>query len=64
MSQQQYNQLLSNLLEEKQALTSLRAQLEGKKECVCWECRRFMYLACNCRIKKKEEKEKRGKPQN
>lgn len=31
MSQQQYNQLLSNLLKEKQALTLLRTQIEGKR---------------------------------
>jgi len=32
MSQQQYNKLLSNFLREKQALISLKAQLEGRKE--------------------------------
>jgi len=55
MSQQQYNQLLNNLLEEKQALTSLRAQLEGKKESMCWEW--FRHLAYNYRTKKKKKGE-------
>jgi len=32
MSLQQYNSLMSNLLKQKCALTSLRAKLEGKKE--------------------------------
>jgi len=31
MSQQQYNNLLSSMLREKQALALLRAQLEGRK---------------------------------
>jgi len=30
MSQQQYHDIMSNLLKEKHALTSLRAKLEGK----------------------------------
>jgi len=32
MSQQQYHQLMSNLLKEKHALVLLRAQLEGRKK--------------------------------
>jgi len=32
MSLQQYNSLMSNLLKQKHALTSLRAKLEEKKE--------------------------------
>jgi len=35
ISQQQYNQLLSNLLKEKYALVLLRAKLEEKKERKC-----------------------------
>jgi len=31
MSLDQYNSLMSNLLKQKHALTSLRAKLEGKK---------------------------------
>jgi len=63
MSLQQYDSLMSNLLKQKCALTSLRAKLEGKKEQECWNCKGFGHLAQNCR--NKEGKEKRGTtPQN
>jgi len=63
MSLQQYNSLISNLLKQKHALTSLRAKLEGKKKRECWSCKRFGHLAQNYR--NKEGKEKRGTtPQN
>jgi len=55
---------MSNILKEKQALTSLRAQLERRRERECWSCRKFKYLAYNCRTRKEEEKKKREKPQN
>jgi len=58
MSQTQYNSLMSSLLKQKHALTSLRAKLEGKREQECWSCKGFGYLAQNCRNKK--GKEKRG----
>jgi len=63
MSQQQFNNLMSNLLKEKYALTSLRAKLEGKRERECWSCKEFRHLAQNCRNKGKEEKGK-AVPQN
>jgi len=59
MSQSQYNSLMSSLLNQKYALTKLRAELEGRKERMCWCCRKFGYLACNCRNKRGEMK---GKP--
>jgi len=63
MSQTQYNSLMSNLLNQKHALTKLRAKLEGKKEQECWNCKGFRHLARNCRNKK--GKEERGTtPQN
>jgi len=61
MSQQEYNQFLSNLLKEKQALASLRAKLEGKREREYWQYRKFGYLAYNYR---KEKKGKKVIPQN
>ena len=64
MSQQQYNNLLNNILKEKQAFTSLRAQLEERRERECWSYRKFRYLAHNCKTKKEERKEKEEKPQN
>jgi len=62
MSQQQYYNLISNLLKQKRALTSLREKLEGKRERECWKYRGFGHRAQHCR---KGEGEK-GKltPQN
>ena len=63
MSQTQYNSLMSNLLNQKHALTKLRAKLKGKKEQEYWNCKGFRYLVWNCRNKK--GKEERGTaPQN
>ena len=59
MSLDQYNNLLSNMLKEKQALISLRAQLEGRREREYWSCRKFGHLVCNCRNEKEKTK---GKP--
>jgi len=63
MSLQQYNKLLSNMLTEKQALASLRAQLERRQKRECWSCRKFRHLVYNCRTKKGEKK-KKEKSQN
>jgi len=56
VSQTQYNQLMSNLLNEKCALTKLRAELEGRKEKLCRCCRKFGHLVHNYRTKKEGEK--------
>jgi len=56
MSQEQYNTLLSNLLNEKCTLAKLRVELEGRKGKLCRSCRGFGHLARNCRKEKKEEK--------
>jgi len=56
MSQTQYKTLISNLLNEKHALTKLRAKLEGRKGKLCRSCRGFRHLAQNCRNKREEEK--------
>jgi len=47
---------MSNLLKEKHALTKLRAKLEGRQEKLCYECKKFGYLACNCRNRREGEK--------
>ena len=49
---------MSNLLNQKRALAKLKAELEGRRERICWCCRRFRHLACNCRNKNEEEKGK------
>jgi len=46
---------MSNLLKEKCALAKLRAELEGKKERMCFKCKNFGHLARNCRNQKREE---------
>jgi len=56
MSQQQYNNLMSNLLKEKHALAKLRAELEGRKGKLCRYCKKFGHLARNCRNGKEERK--------
>ena len=63
MSWTQYNSLMSNLLNEKQALTKLRAELEGQKEKICWYYKKFRHLAWNYKNKKGKEKRK-PVPQN
>ena len=57
MSQAQYKQLMSNLLNEKYALAKLRAELEGRKGKLCQCCKKFGHLVQNCRNKRREEKE-------
>jgi len=47
---------MSDLLNKKCALAKLRAELEGRKGKLCRCCKKFGYLACNCKNKKKGEK--------
>jgi len=48
---------MSRMLNQQCALAKLRAEIEGRKGRVCWGCRRFGHLACNCRnIKEAKEK--------
>jgi len=63
MSLDQYNNLLSNMLKEKQALALLRAQLEGRRKRECWSYKKFRHLAHNYRNRNEEEKGKLT-PQN
>jgi len=56
MSQNQYETLMSNLLNEKRALAKLRAELEGRKGKLCQCCKGFGHLARNCRKQKEMEK--------
>ena len=63
MSLEQYNSLMSRMLNQWHALAKLRAEIEGRKERVYWKCKRFRYLVHNCRNRKKEIKKKLA-PQN
>jgi len=47
---------MNNLLNEKHALTKLRAELEGRKGKLCRCYKKFGHLAQNCRNKRREEK--------
>jgi len=47
---------MSNLLKEKCALTKLRTELEGRQEKLCYGCKKFGYLVCNCRNRREGEK--------
>ena len=63
MSLEQYNSLMSSMLDQWHTLAKLRAEIEGREGRVCWSCKGFRHLARNCR--NKVEKEKRGvTPQN
>ena len=56
MSQTQYRNLMSNLLNEKRALAKLRAELKGRKGKLYRCCKGFGHLARNCRKPKDEGK--------
>jgi len=47
---------MSNLLKERCSLAKLREELERRKEKLCKSCKKFGYLAYNCRNRRKEEK--------
>ena len=55
---EQYNSLMSRMLNQWHALTKLRAEIEGREERVCWRCKRFGHLAYNYRNKKVKKKRK------
>ena len=63
MSQTQYDSLMSNLLKEKCALAKLRAKLKERQGKMCFECKKFGHLACNCR-NRREGKKRTLVPQN
>ena len=58
MSLEQYNSLMSGMLNQWCALAKLRAEIEERKRRVCWEYKRFRHLAYNCRNRKEKMKEK------
>jgi len=46
-----YNNLLSKMLNTRQALAKMRSELEGREGKKCWKCRQFGHLVKNCRNK-------------
>jgi len=62
MSLDQYNQLMSNMLNERCAFTKLRTELEGKERKLYRHCGKFGYIVQKCKSGKKETK--KTNPQN
>ena len=58
MSLEQYNSLMSGMLNQQHTLAKLRTKIEGRKGKIYWGCKRFKHLAYNCRNKNMEEKKK------
>jgi len=58
MSLEVYNQLMSDMLNQRHALAKLRTKLEGREGRICRRCGKFGHLARNCRNRKEQKKEK------
>jgi len=56
MSLEVYNQLMSDMLNQRHALTKLRTELEGREEKLCRRCSKFGHLSQNCRNEEKQKK--------
>jgi len=62
MSLDQYNKLMSNMLNERCALAKLRAELEGREGRLCRRCGRFGHLTWKC--KSGEEQKRKAVVEN
>jgi len=58
MSLEQYNSLMSRILNQQYALARLRAEIERKERRMCWGYKKFGHLVHNCRNKKEKAKRK------
>jgi len=58
MSLDQYNNIMSKMLDQRRALAKLRAELEGREGRLCRRCGRFGHFARNCRNGKEQEGKK------
>jgi len=56
MSLDQYNKLMSDMLNKRRTLAKLRAKLEGREGKLCRRCGKFRHLARNCRSAKEQGK--------
>jgi len=56
MSLDQYNKLMSNMLNKRHALAKLRAELEGREERLCRHCGRFRHLIWKYRSGEEQKK--------
>ena len=58
MSLDQYNSLISSMLNQQYVFTKLRAELKGRDRRKYWSCKKFGHLVYNCRNKNEKEKKK------
>jgi len=58
MSLEVYNQLMSDMLNQRCTLAKLRAELEGREERIYRKCGKFRHITWRCRNGKEQEKKK------